>query len=121
MTTRMSITPKQRKQFFRFLEDTGENALQEADLDKDAIQLVISRGGELQTAIVEKIRELSVNNQFSDEEARSPYGYPKKHKVNPLAQQIDELRKHFPELSLGATQEFIDKVLPQLKLPQGAE
>lgn len=62
-----------------------------------------------------------IGGQYADEEVPSAFVYPKKYEVKPLAQQIDELRKHFPELSLGATQEFIDNVLSTLKLPEGAE
>lgn len=98
-----------------------EAAYNDAKLDDDKAQLLNERGGELKSGILNLISELLVSNQYADEEVRSTYGYPRKYKVKPLAQQIDELRKRFPELSLEATQEFIEKVLPTLKLPERAE
>jgi hypothetical protein len=52
-------TPKQEKQFKRFVEDTGDRALVEVNPDKDAIQRLIARGGEFQSYVVEGVRRFS--------------------------------------------------------------
>jgi len=61
ITMETSITPGQRKQFSRFVEDAATKALDEAGLDKDGVQRIISRGGDLQACILQAIRELSVD------------------------------------------------------------
>ena len=121
MAMNTSITSSQRKRYLRFVENAAERALGEIGLDKDSLQRLIEHGDDLQSAIVAKIRELSVLNQYADEEVSSNTDYPKEYQVRPIAQQIDELRKHFPPLSLGLTSEFIEKTLPGLVLPSGAE
>lgn len=84
MTTRSitSITDGQRKQYKRFVEDAADKALAEAGLDKDGIQKLIENGDKFQSRIMTGIRELSVLNQFADEEVQSSYAYPKGYKPN---------------------------------------
>ena len=52
--TKQSITPTwdQVKQLKRFAEDAVDRVLKEAALDKNGVQRVIERGGELQAQIV---------------------------------------------------------------------
>jgi len=71
MTTK-SITSGQTKQFKRFVEDAAEKALALVGLDKDGLQKLIENGDEFQACIITGIRELSVSNQFADEEAAMP-------------------------------------------------
>lgn len=60
-------------------------------------------------------------NRYANEEVPSSYKYPSVYKgPKPLSQQIDVLAKIFG-LSLGFTSEFVEKVLPTLTLPDGAE
>ncbi|MEA1929712.1 MAG: hypothetical protein U9M92_02450 [Patescibacteria group bacterium] len=62
MTIR-SITPnrtqRQEKQYKRFVGDAGDRGLVEVDPDKDAIQRLISRGGEFQGHLIAGIRRFS--------------------------------------------------------------
>lgn len=113
-----SITDGQKKQYMRFVEDAAERALQEANLDKDRIQKLISQGGKFQTSIIAAIRELSISNQYADEEVRSNYSYPDEYKgPKPIKEQVKALAEI---LSLDPTSalEYV-KNLPEL--PEGAE
>jgi hypothetical protein len=98
MTTQSitSITDGQKKQYLRFVEDAAERALKETALDKDGIQKLIENGAEFQARIIAGIRELSVSNQFADEEVKSSYVYPKGYKVKGITEQTNILRQLFP-------------------------
>ena len=100
MTTQ-SITSGQEKQYKRFVEDAAEKALKEVGLDKDGLQKLIENGDEFQARIITGIRELSVSNQFSDEERESSYVYPKGYKPKPLEEQISILRSYWPKIEPG--------------------
>lgn len=99
MTT-LSITPGRENQYKRFIEQVAERALDQLGLDADGIHRLIEHGDEFQSSITEKIRELSVSNQYFDEEIGSNYGYPKEYKLKPLQTQIETLRDHFSQFSL---------------------
>jgi len=91
-------------------------------LDEDRAQRLNENGGELQAGLKKLIEQLSVSNQYANEQVVSNYGYPKGYKggPKPISQQIDLLAKIF-RLSLGYTSEFVEKILPKLALPDGAE
>lgn len=97
------------------MEDTADRALEEAGLDKDGIQRVISRGGELQTAVVEKLRELSADNQYADEERRSNYGYLSGYNPKGITEQTNRLHELFPGLNSA------DEQIASQPVPNGAE
>lgn len=111
----MSITPGQRKQYLRFAEDAAEKALEEVGLDKDGVQRLIERGDEFQLDIVASIRKLSISNQFSDEEVKSSYVYPKGHKVKGITEQTNILRQLIPGIG------FADEKIAEQPLPPNAE
>ena len=117
MTTQSitSITDGQRKQYKRFVEDAADKALAEAGLDKDGIQKLIENGDEFQARIVTGIKELSVSNQFADEEVQSNYAYPKGYKVKGITEQTNILRQLFPGIG------FADEKLAEQPLPPNAE
>jgi uncharacterized protein (DUF4415 family) len=117
MTTQSitSITDGQKKQYKRFVEDAGERALAEVGLDKDGLQKLIERGDEFQTRIITGIRELSVSNQFADEEVESSYDYLSGYQPKPIAEQVKVLRELFPELG------SVDEKLADGDLPPNAE
>ncbi len=119
MTTQSitSITDGQRKQYKRFVEDAADKALAEVGLDKDGIQKLIEKGDEFQSRIVEAVRELSVNDEFADEEVESNYEYPGVYKVRAVAEQVATLREVFPELK-DAT---FDESIAARPLPPNAE
>ncbi|MDD5749663.1 MAG: hypothetical protein PHO91_02660 [Patescibacteria group bacterium] len=112
MTTNTSITSGQLKQYKRFVEDAAQRALQEANLDKDRIQKLISRGGEFQASIIAAIRELSVSNQYADEEVSSKYGYLSGYVVKPITEQCKILRQFFSGIPMRVDEDVAGQVLP---------
>src|SRR3989344_430286 len=117
MTTQSitSITDEQKKQYLRFVEDAAERALKETALDRAALQKLIENGDEFQARIVTGIKELSVRNQFTNEEVQSSYAYPKGYKVKGITEQTNILRQLFPGIG------FADEKLAEQPLPPNAE
>lgn len=122
MTT-TSITSGQLKQLRRFTEDAAskgfEEALTEVSPDSEGTQRIIENGDEYQarikTAMVTVMRELSVSNQYANEEVRSNYGYPDGYHVKGVNEQGNILRQLFPGIGMN------DESLVQQPLPAGAE
>src|SRR3990167_6332265 len=75
-----TVTDGQKKQVKRFAEDAVDRAIAEGLLDKNSIQKLIEGGDEFQAHIIAGIKELSVSNQFGDEEVEPSYAYPKGYK-----------------------------------------
>jgi len=121
MTTK-SITSGQTKQFKRFVEDAAEKALALVGLDKDGLQKLIENGDEFQACIITGIRELSVSNQFADEEVESSDGYLSGYKPKSITEQINILRQLLPGIGYADGQsvaktyeEAVKKVLELIK------
>jgi len=114
-TSITSITEGQKKQYFRFVEDAAERALKETGLDKDGLQKPIENGDEFQARIVTSVRELSVSNQFADEETESNYGYRSGYKPKGITEQTNRLRELFPGIGTA-----LEKLAEQ-DLPPNAE
>src|SRR3989338_2735804 len=110
-----TVTDGQKKQVKRFAEDAVDRAIAEGLLDKDGIQKLIENGDEFQARIVTGIKELSVSNQFANEEVQSSYAYPKGHKVKGITEQTNILRQLFPGVG------FADEKLAEQPLPPNAE
>jgi hypothetical protein len=130
MTMSTSITPDtgvtdgQLKQFRRFVEDAAAKAaglaLEQVPFDKESIQRLLENGDELQAAIlatiIAKSRELSLTNQFANEEVASTYGYLSGYtKPIGITQQTNRLRELFPGIG------YADEKLAEQPLPGGAE
>lgn len=113
--TNTSITEGQKKQYFRFVEDAAEHALKETGLNKDGLQKLIENGDEFQARIVTAVRELSVNNQFADEETESHYGYLSGYKPKGIIEQTNRLRELFPGIG------YADEKLAEQDFPPNAE
>jgi hypothetical protein len=105
MTTQSitSITDGQKKPIKRFVEDAVDRAIAESFLDKDGIQKLIENGDKFQARIITGIKELSVSNQFADEEVKSSYAYPQGYKVKGITEQTDILRQLFPGISFAGS------------------
>ena len=86
-------------------------------LGKEAAQRVHARGNELAVGIAKLITELSVSDQFADEEVETGYNYPPSYQVKPLAEQIEMLARLF-NLDGTAAYDYANH-LPEL--PEGAE
>ncbi|HLD34380.1 MAG TPA: hypothetical protein VJB62_00805 [Patescibacteria group bacterium] len=113
-----TVTDGQKKQVKRFAEDAVDRAIAEGLLDKDGSQKLIENGAKFQAHIIAGIKDLSVSNQFANEEVRSSDTYPKEYKgPKPIADQIKALAKIF-DLDPSQALEFA-KNLPAL--PKGAE
>ena len=110
-----SVTEGQKKQYERFFDDARDKALKEANLGKDDIQKLIEKGDEFQSRIMVTIKELSVSNQFADEEVESKYGYLSGYEPKPIVEQMKVLRKLFPEVG------SIDEKLAEADLLPNAE
>jgi len=110
------ITDGQKKQVKRFSEDAIDRAIADGLLgDKDGTQKLIENGDEFQARIITAIRELSVSNQFADEEVSSSYTYPKGYKVKGITEQTNILRQLFPGIG------FADEKIAEQTLPSNAE
>src|SRR3990167_9580167 len=110
-----TVTDGQKKQVKRFAEDAVDRAIAEGLLNKDGIQKLIENGDEFQLRIVTGIKELSVSNQFADEEVQSSYAYPKGYTVRGITEQTNILRQLFPGIG------FADEKLANQPLPPNAE
>ena len=117
MTMRTLITSGQLKQVKRLAEDAVDRAIAEVFLDKDGIQALIENGDEFQARIVTAVCELSVSNQFANEEFKSSCAYPHGYKVKGITEQVATLRQLFSELK-DAT---FDESIATRSLPQNAE
>ncbi len=109
------ITPGQKKQYKRFVEDAADKAFAEIGLDKDGLQKLIGNGDEFQSRIVAAVRELSVNNQFADEEVESSYGYLSGYQPKGITEQTNRLRELFPGIG------YADEKLSEADLPPNTE
>jgi hypothetical protein len=115
------MTEAQRTAFLRFVGDALEAALEEVEMDGAALERLLGKKKELQACFVSAIRELSVNEQYADEEVASDYGYLSGYSPKPLAGQIATLKTLFPELK-GANEELLAKIeRDEVALPDGAE
>jgi len=117
----MLATAKQKKQF-RDLVGTGAAHgvnIALGELDKDGLDKLLGNGDELRAAVIEtvtkKARELSISNQFANEEVSSTYVYPKEYRRVDLIGQTNRLRQLFPGIG------FADDKLREAPLPKGAE
>jgi len=102
------------------LHATGlfEAVYNKSKLDDARAQRLNERGGELQDGIAKLIAELSVSDQYANEEVRSNYTYPKEYKgPKPILDQVKAIAKIF-DLDPSQALEFA-KNLPAL--PDGAE
>jgi hypothetical protein len=92
---------------------------------KDSAQRLHANGNKIVADLREKLfamyDDLAVADKYKDEEARSNYVYPKEYRgQKSIGVQVDILAKEFG-LSLGYTSEWIEKVMPRISLPDGAE
>lgn len=103
MTLEEVITPKQMKQFGRFVEDAGWKAIEVMDLSKQELQLIIEHGNEIQIDIVSAIEHLV------------KYVYPAGYHPKSITEQTNILREFFPGIG------YADEEIARQPLPEGAE
>lgn len=113
--TQQATTEGQFEQTTRVVVDAVRKALK--PLGKEAAQRVHTRGNELAAGIAKLIEELSVSDQYANEEVETSYNYPPQYRVKPLAEQIDSIASIF---NLDGTKAYAyASNLPVL--PEGAE
>ncbi len=110
--TSSRITSKQKDQIVRFAEDAARKAIRVIGLDNPGAQQVIGNGDKLANAIIDKIRELSLRNQFANEETSSSYTYPSEYKPKSVTEQANKLSELFPGIG-NADETLADKPLPK--------
>ena len=108
------LTPGQRKQLRRLVEDATDSVC--VELTKKRAQRLIGRGGELKAGILGLARIFSLG-QFADEEVVSSYEYPQTYQPRPVPEQVEILRQLLPELAEAT---FDESILTR-DLPGGAE
>lgn len=129
-----SITPAtegQKKQIVQVVTDTTRKAVAEAvekaDLTKEGAQHVLGNGDEVVAAVlaaaVAAIKNLSIPNQFADEERASSYGYPQGWRIKSIAEQATVLAKFFPGLDVSHAGELAKRYEKddKLVLPEGMD
>lgn len=117
-TADASATQQQAKQFG---EEIMARALGTLQLDDESLGRLTDNGDEFLNDIVASALRLSTTNQYADEETESDYGYLSGYRQpRPIGEQVDILAKIF-SLSVGGTAEFIEKVVPTMVIPHGAE
>ena len=120
-----SITSGQQREIRGFVEEVVDDVMRKLGIDRESAQTLVGNAGafkeRLHDPIAAAMREFLFANQFANEVVSSNCAYPREY-TGPKAirQQVDILAKAF-DLSLGATVEFIEKVLPGIALPKGAE
>lgn len=120
MMSKTLITSKDPKglQAMRLFED----AYNKAELDTESAQRINECGGEFQNGITKLIVELSVSNQFADEEVESSYGYLSGYKKpHSIEEQIEILRFHWPQLNPDKAIHYMEKAYSKLKFPEWIE
>lgn len=113
--TQQETTDGQIEQTTRVVVDAVKKALK--PLGKEAAQRVHKRGNELASSIAKFIAELSVSDQYANEQVATSYNYPANYRPKPIAEQIETIAKLF---GLDGTAAYAyTKNLPTL--PEGAE
>jgi len=89
-----------------------EVALNKSELDSERAQKVIERAGEFQSGVRKLIAELSISNQYADEDVSSKYGYLSGYLTKPITEQCKILRQSFPNIPMRVDEDVTDQALP---------
>ena len=120
ITQVIPATAGQLKQINRLVADAVEKIVTKLGLDKDGAQRVIEHGDELVgnvgTATLAMLKDLSVSDKYKNEEVNSNYGYLSGYKKpKGITEQRNILRQLFPGIG------FADEKLAERKVPKGAD
>ncbi len=119
--TSSAITDRQRKQFFRFLEDGGEKALVQTGIEKNGLQRLFENGGEFQDNLISLIEKYCVSNEFANEEVESSFGYLSGYKPSAIVAQTNKLRELFPGIGYANGDLLTQVEKGEVAIPAGAE
>lgn len=116
LLTSEPMTDEERRELTRLAEDAMAKALNVVNPGHAGAQRVQIHSDEIVNAIIEKVRELSTSDEFSDEEVASSYGYVSGYRQpKSIDEQVSLLRRIFPEIG------FANEGLGQRPLPAEAE
>jgi hypothetical protein len=125
--TQAKVTPGQVKQITRMISDVGDS-----EVVQQAIAGLTKNGAErlkgnpeftesVRQFVCGRIGELSVTNQFANEEVPSNYGYLSGYRPKGLTEQCNQLCVLFPGIGF-CNQELLAKIeCGKVELPKGAE
>lgn len=123
--TQSTATPGQLRQITRVGTDALEKAITEFGMDKDGAQRVHAQGDEfaeaIRMAVIASLKELSVSNQYEDEEVESLYGYLSGYKPKGLTEQCNQLRVLFPGIGFCNHDLLAQIDAGKVALPENAE
>lgn len=124
--TQKTLTNGQLKQITRVGTDAVEKAIAEFGLDKDGAQRVHGSGDEfaavIREAVTTALKNLSVSDQFEDEEVESKYGYLSGYcKPESLNEQCNKLRVLFSGLGFCNQNLLAQIEKDEVVLPRYAE
>lgn len=118
MTTQSMLITSKDSKGLHFIT-LCEAVYNKAKLDGTRAQRLNERGGELQAGLKKLIDELSVSDQYANEQVATNYNYPATYRPKPLAEQIETLTKLY---GLDGTAAYAYAKNLELKgLPEGAE
>ena len=116
LLTSEPMTDDERKQLTRLAEDAMARALIVVNPGHAGAQRVQTHGSEIENAIIDKVRELSTREEFSEEEVASSYEYVSGYRrPKAITGQVNALRRIFPDIG------FANELLEQQPLPRHAE
>ena len=120
MTTQSPLITSKDSKGLHFIT-LCEAVYNKAKLDGTRAQRLNERGGELQAGLKKLIDELSVTDQYANEQVATSYNYPANYRPKPIAEQIAMVAKLY---GLDGTAAYAyAKNLEAIKaeLPEGAE
>jgi len=120
ITQVIPATAGQLKQINRIIADAVEKIVTELSLDKDGAQRVIEHGdklvGNIGEVALRTLSDLSVTDEYKDEEVKSNYGYLSGYKKpKDITEQTNILRQLFPGIG------FADEKLAEREVPKNAD
>lgn len=103
----MPISLATQKQYKNFVRDAKDRALEEIQLDKQELELLMAHGDMLSQRFAGAIRELSLSSLFASDEVKSHFAYPASYGVKEVGMQVAILRDLFSELKNATYDESI--------------
>ncbi len=103
------------KRYNQFIKKVAGWAFEQAGLDNDGLEKLIDNSDEFRERFVAAVRELSISNQFANEEVASGISYPPAYRPKGVAEQISRLQELFPGIGDA------DQKVAEQRLPPNAE
>lgn len=120
MTTQSPLITSKDSKGLHFIT-LCETAYNKAKLDGTRAQRLNERGGELQAGLKKLIEELSVSDQYANEQVATDYNYPANYRPKPITEQIEAIAKLFGLDGTAAYAYAKNLEANKAELPEGAE